>query len=64
MMERAMYELACGRDVGVYLKAAENFATGVGLFPEQIWDAPDIPKEHMCFGKATGVRNSADVGAR
>jgi glucoamylase len=55
MLERATYELACGRDIGVYLKAAENFATGVGLFPEQIWDAPDIPKEHMCFGKATGA---------
>ncbi len=39
----------------VYLRAAEAFATGVGLFPEQIWDAPDIPEEHMFFGKATGA---------
>jgi glucoamylase len=27
----------------------------VGLFPEQIWDLPDIPQEHMFFGKATGA---------
>ena len=29
--------------------------TGIGLFPEQIWDMPDIPEEHMFFGKATGA---------
>jgi glucoamylase len=55
MLERATYELACGRDISVFLRAAENFATGVGLFPEQIWDAPDLPAEHMFFGKATGA---------
>ncbi len=55
MLERATYELACGRDIGVFLRAAESFSTGVGLFPEQIWDAPDIPAEHMFFGKATGA---------
>ena len=54
-LERATYELAAGRNIDVYLKAAEAFATGVGLFPEQIWDAPDIPEEHMFFGKATGA---------
>ncbi len=27
----------------------------MGLFPEQIWDAPDIPEQHMFFGKATGA---------
>ncbi len=53
--ERAMYELAAGRDIDVYLRALENFATGVGLFPEQIWDAPDIPEQHMFFGKPTGA---------
>lgn len=55
MLERATYELAAGRNIDVYLQAAEKFATGVGLFPEQIWDAPDIPAEHMFFGKATGA---------
>ena len=40
------------------------FATGVGLFPEQIWDAPDIPEEHMFFGKATGAAIPLVVGAR
>jgi glucoamylase len=55
MMERAMYELAAGRNIDVYLRAAEAFSTGVGLFPEQIWDQPDIPEEHMFFGRATGA---------
>ena len=55
MLERATYELAAGRDIDVFLRAAEDFSTGVGLFPEQIWDAPDIPAEHMFFGKATGA---------
>ena len=55
MLERAMYELAAGRDVSVFIRAAEGFASGVGLLPEQIWDAPDIPEERMYFGKATGA---------
>jgi glucoamylase len=54
-LERATYEFAAGRDVDPYLKAASNFATGVGMIPEQIWDAPDIPRAHMYFGKATGA---------
>jgi len=55
MLERATYELAAGRDISVFLKAAEGFSAGVGLFPEQVWDARDIPEEHMFFGKATGA---------
>ena len=54
-LERATYEVAAGRTVDVYLQAVEAFCTGVGLIPEQIWDAPDIPQEHMFFGKATGA---------
>ena len=54
-LERATYELAAGRNIDVYIRAAEGFATGVGLFPEQIWGLPDIPHEHMFFGKATGA---------
>ena len=55
MLERATYELACGRNIEEYLRAAEGFATGIGLFPEQIWDMPDIPAQRMFFGKATGA---------
>jgi len=55
MLERATYELAAGRNIDVYLRAAEAFSTGVGLFPEQIWALPDIPEEHMFFGKTTGA---------
>ena len=25
------------------------------MFPEQIWDLPDIPEQHMIFGRATGA---------
>ena len=55
MLERATYELAAGRDISSFLKAAEAFSSGVGLFPEQIWDAPDIPEQYMFFGKPTGA---------
>jgi len=54
-LERAMYELAAGRDIDVYLRAVEAFSTGIGLFPEQIWDAPDIAEKFMFLGKATGA---------
>jgi glucoamylase len=52
--ERGHYELAAGRDAGPYLKALENFAVGIGLIPEQIWDAPDLPARHFVFGRETG----------
>jgi glucoamylase len=52
--ERGHYELAAGRDAGPYLKALENFAVGIGLIPEQIWDAPDMPSRHLVFGGETG----------
>ncbi len=53
--ERATYELAAGRDIDAYLVAIENFSTGIGLIPEQIWDRPDIPEKLMYFGEATGA---------
>ena len=56
-LERAIYELSAGRDVDPYLKAVKNFSTGIGLIPEQIWDAPDLPEAFMYFGKATGAAN-------
>lgn len=54
-LERAAYELAAGNDVAPYLRAVEKFTAGVGLIPEQIWDAPDLPEEHMFFGEPTGA---------
>ena len=54
-LERATYEVSAGRDVEVYLAAVENFSTGIGLIPEQIWDAPDLPSKYLFFGKATGA---------
>jgi glucoamylase len=53
--ERATYELAAGRDIDAYVVAIENFSTGVGLIPEQIWDQPDIPERLMYFGGPTGA---------
>lgn len=54
-LERASYELACGRNIDAYLRAVEKFTTGIGLIPEQMWDAPDIPSEYLKFGGATGA---------
>jgi glucoamylase len=52
--ERATYELAAGRNVDLYLRAIENFTTGIGLIPEQIWDGPDMPDKFLSRGGATG----------
>ncbi len=38
----------------VYLRAIEEFATGVGLIPEQIWDAPDIPDQVHVLWRSDG----------
>jgi glucoamylase len=51
--ERAHYELAAGKDIGHLIRAMENFACTAGLLPEQIWDAPDYPEEHMFLGGPT-----------
>ena len=32
----------------------ERFACCGGLLPEQIWDEPDRPQQHLFFGKPTG----------
>jgi glucoamylase len=52
--ERGHYELAAGHDATPYLNALENFAVGIGLIPEQIWDVPDLPSRHFVFGRETG----------
>ncbi len=54
-LERAMYELAAGRDATSFLRTVEKFTSGIGLIPEQIWDAPDLPEQHMFFGRPTGA---------
>jgi glucoamylase len=51
--ERGHYEIAAGRDPGPYLRALENFSHGIGLIPEQIWDARDLPSRHLRFGGPT-----------
>ncbi len=53
--ERGHYELAAGRDARPYLRAMERFATPTGLLSEQLWDAADLPRAHMCFGRPTGA---------
>ena len=53
--ERGHYELAAGRDPEPYLRALEKFSGGIGLIPEQIWDAPDLPSRHFLFGRKTGA---------
>ncbi len=53
-LERAAYELALGNDPEPLCRAVERFTSGVGLIPEQVWDAPDIPDQHMFFGRPTG----------
>ena len=52
--ERGHYEIAAGRDPGPYLSALEKFAQGVGLIPEQVWDAPELPARHLRLGGPTG----------
>ena len=53
--ERGHYEIAAGRDPDPYLRALEKFSQGVGLIPEQIWDAPDLPSRYLRLGGATGA---------
>lgn len=55
--ERATYELAAGRNIDPLLLAIENFTTGIGLIPEQIWDGPDMPTKHLYLGGPTGAAN-------
>ena len=54
--ERAHYELAAGRrDEAVrLLRTMSAFANEGGMFPEQIWDAPDIPEHELYFGHPAG----------
>jgi glucoamylase len=53
--ERAHYELAAGRDVSALIKTYEAYATPGNMLPEQLWDEPDLPEEHLKFGGPTGA---------
>ncbi|MGZ3900116.1 MAG: glycoside hydrolase family 15 protein, partial [Bacteroidia bacterium] len=52
----AHYEVAAGNYTYAQklLKTFENYANETGLFPEQIWDAEDIPELGLYTGKASG----------
>jgi glucoamylase len=54
--ERAHYEIARGNfEEARNLKAAIEAQTSeCGMIPEQIWDAPDIPKRHLFNGHPSG----------
>jgi len=53
--ERAHYELAAGRDISDLIKTYEGYATAGNMLPEQLWDEPDLPEEHLKFGGPTGA---------
>jgi len=53
--ERGHYEIAAGHDGRPFLHAIEKFAQGIGLIPEQIWDGPDSPLQHLHFGGPTNA---------
>jgi glucoamylase len=52
--ERAHFELAAGRDIKLFVRAIERFASSTGLLPEQVWDEKDQPRSHMFLGRPTG----------
>jgi glucoamylase len=54
--ERAHYEVAAGRTVRALelSRTMRAFAGESQLFPEQIWDAEDIPAQELVRGEASG----------
>ncbi len=52
--ERAHYELAAGNDVQPFISAMERFTSAGGMLPEQLWDAPDLPRCGMYLGRPSG----------
>ncbi len=53
--ERGHYELAGHRDASQYARAMEAFASRTCQMPEQVWDAPDRPEDHLFLGGPTGA---------
>ncbi len=52
--ERAHYEIAAGKDVSDLIKMYEAYATAGNMLPEQVWDAPDRPEDHLKIGGPAG----------
>ncbi len=54
--ERAHYELAAGRmlEATQLCEALAGFASVGGMFPEQVWDAIDIPERELYAGGPSG----------
>jgi glucoamylase len=54
--ERAHYEISAGnpQEAGRLIRALESFANEGGLFSEQIWDKPDLPKHGLYLGRPSG----------
>jgi len=54
--ERAHYELAAGRRgaAEALLTTMEKSAGQSGLFPEQVWDQPDLPDRELFYGHPSG----------
>lgn len=52
--ERAIYEATAEVTPEVYLDSLESFANDGFMFPEQIWDADNIPEKRLQKGKGTG----------
>ncbi len=52
--ERGHYELEAGRDPRPYLETMRRFASGGGMLPEQVWDAPAISERGLRLGQPSG----------
>ena len=54
--ERAHFELAAGRrgEAERLCRVMEQQASDEGLFPEQVWDAPDMPERELASGRPSG----------
>jgi len=54
--ERGHYELAAGNTAAAsqMLKAMSGFASQLGMIPEQVWDAEDLPEHHLYRGRPSG----------
>jgi len=52
--ERGHYELAAGNDPLSFLRSMTAMAGGLGMLPEQVWDAAPIPSRGLHPGRPTG----------
>jgi glucoamylase len=52
--ERGHFELAAGNDPLPLLRSMAEMAGGLGMLPEQVWDAASIPSRGLYPGRPTG----------